>query len=60
MGQLLKAKKYILLYLLALYIKIKPEKQDRNNFQKYIFFVVGLYIFSSSLNRRSTCIIHKT
>ena len=59
MGQLLKAKKYIFLYLLALYIKIKPEKQDKNNFQIF-FFMVGLYIFSSSLNRRSTCIIHKT
>jgi len=58
MGQLLKAKKYIFLYLLALYIKIKPEKQDKNNFQ-FFFFMVGLYIFSSSLNR-STCIIHKT
>ena len=59
MGQLLKAKKYTFLYLLALNIKIKPEKQDKNNFQK-IFFLVGLYIFSSSLNRSRTCIIHKT
>ena len=58
MGQLLKAKKYIFLYLLAIYIKIKPEKQDKNHF--HFFFMVGLCIFFSSLNRRSTCIIHKT
>ena len=38
MGQLLKAKKYTFLYLLALNIKIKPEKQDKNNFQKNFFF----------------------
>ena len=60
MGQLLKAKKYTFLYLLALNIKIKPEKQDKNNFQKLFFFMMGLYIFSSSLNRSRTCIIHKT
>ena len=58
MGQLLKAKKYIFLYLLALNIKIKPEKQDRNNFQ--FSFYGGFIFFSRSLNRNRTCIIHKT
>ena len=60
MGQLLKAKKYTFLYLLALNIKIKPEKQDKNNFQKNFFFWWVYIFFSSSLNRSRTCIIHKT
>ena len=45
MGQLLKAKKYTFLYLLALNIKIKPEKQDKNNFQKNFFFGGFIYFF---------------
>ena len=60
MGQLLKANKYTFLYLLALNIKIKPEKQDKNNFQKKFFFWWVYIFFSSSLNRSRTCIIHKT
>ena len=45
MGQFLKAKKYIFLYLLALYIKIKPEKQDKNNFQIFFFYGGFIYFF---------------
>ena len=45
MEQLLKDKKYIFSYLLALYIKIKPEKQDENNFQKKIFYGGFIYFF---------------
>ena len=44
MGQLLKSKKNFFLHLLALYIKIKLEKQDKNNFQKNIF-LWWVYIF---------------
>ena len=44
MGQLLKSKKKNFLHLLALYIKIKLEKQDKNNFQKNIF-LWWVYIF---------------
>ena len=45
MGQLLKAKKYIFLYLLALNIKIKPEKQDKNNFPILFFYGGFIYFF---------------
>ena len=47
MGQLLKAKKYTFLYLLALNIKIKPEKQDKNKFQ-----IKSLCIFCSKNLKR--------
>ena len=43
-GAIVKSQKYIFLYLLALNIKIKPEKQDKNNFQKNFFFW-WVYIF---------------
>ena len=58
MGKIAEEKKKTFLYFIALYIKVRPMEQDKNNFQKKLFWWV--IFFSNSLYHESTCKIHKT